>query len=54
MTENDIVLISIALNADNWDECCGLEEKTDTEFARQKIHNRKMDLYRRELASAGM
>ena len=53
MTENDKKLIKQALNATYWDELSGLEEKADTDLTRKIIHNRKMDLYHREEASAG-
>ena len=49
----DAELIAKANELKDWSDVCDLEKLAESEDAKQKIHNRMMDLYRREERLAG-
>lgn len=57
MTEKDILLIKKAFeyfDGSDWIHVSSLEEQADSEEARLILHDRKIHLYRKEEAFAGL
>ncbi len=57
MTEKDILLIKKAFeyfDGSDWIHISELEDQAESDQAKQVLHNRKMDLYRKEEGFAGL
>lgn len=54
MTENDLLLIKLAFEADEWNEISDLENQAESDQAKRILHDRKVRLYDKEEAFAGL
>lgn len=54
MSEKDRELIKQGILAEEWQDIKPLEDQAESEECKRILHNRKMDLYHKEEAFAGL